>query len=191
MKVFNKDKHLLCPNAVVILFPSPVPHLLSDKRGRKKSLRSKQHVERQTRGGLEGEGSGKTGGRWTVESSVNLWLLVMQLIESWQRRRMHMRTDVFLLYSRSSVEGGCDCGGMKTVIIIFKQVMFWWRHISLCGEISIAKQASGLNGLIKQRSENCACSGKYWSVCMCACVDQYSLSILDVSWRDESKLCVH
>lgn len=29
-----------------------------------------------------------------------------------------------LLYSRSSVEGGCDCGGMKTVIIIFKQVMF-------------------------------------------------------------------
>lgn len=42
---------------------------------------------------------------------------------------------------------------MKTVITVFMQVMFEWCHISFCWEISITKQADGLNVLIKLRCD--------------------------------------
>lgn len=39
---------------------------------------------------------------------------------------------------------------MKTIIGFFMKVMFGWCHISFCWEISITKQAGGLNVLITQ-----------------------------------------
>lgn len=50
--------------------------------------------------------------------------------------------------------------------------------------INIAKQPSGLNGLIKQHIEDCVCV----DACVCVCVCGNQLGVLVVSWRDDSAL---